>query len=275
VAKKKSQSKSKDQVFNLSILDETELTALARAVQEEFQRRGVTTEVARIATEEARRLAIEEARKETERERKRAEDEKATEKAARIRALAVRARELFGSDQAEFKVAIWEKSGDKRVYISQGFDNNWVEYYHTGNSREAPKAIKIRPVILRDLAAHLGITRAEAGNLIKDYCGGICDGWTSVTVEVNTSNAPLVDGTLVTRYVIQHRSSGYYGQIKTRSFWTRNKTDADRFSTTDDAEAAVEKYCGGTANYLAKSAEEVKVVAITERIPFPLNPDNN
>lgn len=209
-------------------------------------------------------IRVEEARK--------AEAAKLAEVEVRKRALAARARELFGSDEPDFRVQVWSKDPEKRVYIGHGYDANWVEYFHTGNGRVAPGTLKVIPEAVDPLAAHLGTSAEDAKARIKEYCAGLCRDWKAITIEVSEANAPTDPAAAVTRYALKAtgQNSGVRYAKNTRSgYWCYDASDADNFASPEAALAAAPNYCGDQACYLCKSADLVEVVPVTKRLPFP------
>lgn len=206
-----------------------------------------------------------EARKERERREAEAAALKATEtnrRNARLRDLAARARELFGSDQAEFTVQVWDRDGDRRVYVGHGYDNNWIAYYHTGTARTAPGSLEVLvQAIVRDLATHLGIAKGEAEALIKDFCAGLCKEWTTLKLEVCEGNAPRDPACSLPSWVVWDGDSRrpWYLRIGGPSAHTSEIAAAARFGSAEEARAAAE--AAGKADW--------KVVSRPTWTPFP------
>jgi hypothetical protein len=248
-------------------LDEAEKARIAQAAAERESRRIREEEERRIAAEAAERVRREAARKQETgaEEAKRKHNES-------IRLVAVRARELFGSDASEFMVQVWEKPGDRRVYIGHGYESNWLEYYRDGTSRYAPGTLMVvKPStcpIFKDLAAHLGKTVPEAVDLVKEFCEQLCKEWKTVKIEVNTSNAPLHPGSLVDRWIL-HAGDNKWGRDHRKGWLTFDKSEATTFESESLALEAIPKYVGANSMHLAKTAEEVTVVKVSRRLAFP------
>lgn len=232
---------------------EAEVWAAALADEEKTRiaREAAAREAERLRAEEGRRIAREAAekvRREAEAKAKAEAEAKAQDKAARLRAVAVRARELFGSDQADFRIELWERSGDKRVYVGHGYEGNWVEYYHTGNARTAPGSLVVKvSALVADLAAHLEISKDEARSLIRDFCAALWEQWGAGKIEVNASNAPRDEACRATSWVAwdSDPKRPYYfraGSATTSGDgvpYTSDFSGADRFATEAEAREAV------------------------------------
>ncbi len=233
-----------------------------------------TAEARKLREEEARRVA-EQAAAKVRQEAETAKAEQARKHAEYIRRIATEARALFGSDQAQFKVSGWEKPGDRRIYVGHGYDNNWVEYWHDGNSRVAPGTLKTIGCVVTQLAEHLGITKEEATAKIKGFCEGLIDppGKASWKIEVNASNAPLAEGTLVDAYVLAAKNkdgSPRYGKKGRTDFYTFDLDGADSFYTAEKAMAKAPDYLGTIPHkHLAESLDQITLTTRKVRRAFP------
>ena len=233
-----------------SLSDAALLDLLALAMTEAVERGLDTTDPranTRQAAEEAAKAAAK-AKAEADRIAAKAAAEKAQALAARVRQVAVDSRAFFGYD-TDYKVKVWEKTGEKRVYVGPEFNDNWVEYYHTGNSRVAPGTIKIRPVIIRLLAEHLEISRDEATNRIKEFCRSTCDGWRGLEVEVTPDNAPAPPECKATHY-------------RVRSDTPRGNRSVNYLAKGDSG-----PYVGGRDEALAWRSREAAEKALQSEIP--------
>lgn len=274
--------------LDFTVLTDDQLVTLIREALREAVRRGsaVATaaesagleeaERARIARDaaarEADRMRAEEARRVAEQAAVDARAAAEQAKAQRLRDLAAEARSLFGSDQPEFTVSTWEKNGDKRVYVGHGYGSNWVEYYHTGNARTAPGTLKLTiGGIAADLAKHLDVPVAEAKERIKQFCTKVAS-WSNLRLEVNPSNAPLAEGTLVARYRARNRKLSDYWLTNTtgKGRWGGQKGDAILFPTADEALTAGRAALGRDCGFYAPEVEEdVIAEAVNVRVAFP------
>jgi hypothetical protein len=242
-------------------LDEAEKARIAKDAAEQAARQIREEEAARIAREAA------------ERTRREAESRKTNDAAARLRAIAVEARSLFGSDQDNFKVEVWDRAGDRRVYIGHGHSENWIEYYHTGNHRFGPQTLKITAKsCASDLAKHLEITKEEAAEKIKAFCCMVATKYQTMRLEVTPDNAPLDPLATLKRFILVRAGGfGVYGHKNRGS--ARNITneylDADRFLTADAARAAIPQYVGSPLHlYLAEAPEAIEVREVDHRVAF-------
>ena len=202
-------------------------------------------EAERLREEEARQVAAEavaRVRREREAEKVRQDEEAARMEAERLRSLAQGARSLMGHDEADFVVQVWSRNGDQRVYIGQGYDANWVEYYHTGNARILPGSIKFPVAADRLLAEHLGCTREEAQDRIKDFCSELCKEWRSLRLEVTEANAPCDPACRVTRWLLQAKSGNYIRRLRKGNApaLTGVAQEARKHQSREEAEAALE-----------------------------------
>ena len=112
--------------------------------------------------------------------------------AAEIRSFAQRARQIFGDRPRSFRVHLWRRDGDSRVFIGGGYRDNLVTYWHTGNARVSPGKIEVTDLCLEKVKALHGITTVEATALIRDFAVAVCDRWKEVLIEVSPDNAPLL-----------------------------------------------------------------------------------
>jgi len=258
-------------ILDFSSLSDDQLVELIRAALREAVRRGSAVEAAvrsagleesekariaqaaarkeaeRIAREEADRVAREAAER-VRREAEKKQEQAAIDKAAKLRALAVRARELFGNGWPEFSVSIWSKAGDKRVYIQCGFDQKFCTYYHTGNARTAPGTIEIAEWAVRERAKALGIEEAAARAEVKEFCESLCRGWESLRLDVNESNAPRDRRCYVDRWLIK-RGMYFRGRGRYADFGSDGEAKAIRYLSREAAEgdlAAAEAQFGRT-----------------------------
>ncbi len=162
--------------LDLSGLSHDQLIELFRAVCAEAARRGAATsdaaqaawvdeaERARIAGEAERETAARLRREEEERIRRDAAD-RVVREAAKAKTAEAQERERLrwgrrkGIAQAvldiferanyrpdivkDLKIEAWAKNADVRVYIGIGFNENRIEYHHTGNAKHAPRTLKL------------------------------------------------------------------------------------------------------------------------------------
>jgi hypothetical protein len=247
-------------------LEEAEKARIARAAAER--------EAERLRQEEAARVAREAAEK-VRRDAERAKEQEAIDERAKIRAIAARARELWGSGWSEFTVQVWDRKGDRRVFVQADFDRKFTTYYHTGNERIAPGTLAEDarwPV--ECLAEHLGIPEDEARGKIKEFCAGLCRDWKGLKVEVNESNAPCDPAAKSDYYILKAALSGSHQRFghkyEGREDWYCIKADdADRFPTREAALAAIPEYVGEHGMHLASRADNVLVERREKRLAFP------
>jgi hypothetical protein len=283
-------------MLDFSTLTDDQLVGLIREALQEVVRRGPAVEAAAraagldeaekakvaaaAAQAEARRLRDEEARRVAEeaaaKVRQEADEHKADaerDKAAILRGIAREARSLFGSDQPEFTVALWEKPGDRRIYIGHGYNSNWVEYHHDGDHRTAPGTCKAIAAVVDPLAEHLGVMKAEAREKVADFCRRLIERKFRGKLEVNASNAPIDPATLVDEYVLavpQGDGTTRYGKTNRNTWYGYNLADADPFPTREAALAAAAKhYVGPGAGHLTDSLDKITLATRKVRRAFP------
>lgn len=248
---------------DVAALETDQLKALLQSAAAELARRDVA---ARRIVEDARAEAAARQRAEAEAEAA----SKANDAAARLRAIATRARELFGSDQPEFTVTRWGAGADRRVYIGHGYDNNWVEYYHDGNARIGPGKLVFQvPAVRDELAAHLGITPDEAREMIREFCRGLADAYGPIKIEVSEANAPRDPAAQTTLFALKLRGDrNHYAQKGVTHRYDYRLATADKFATADEARAAIPEYLPPLGR-LAQSADDVELVEVPAWLPFP------
>jgi hypothetical protein len=244
-----------EELLRAATLDETERLRIASAA--------AAAEARRLKEEAARRVA-EEAAAKVRREAAQKQADSVAATAAKVRAVAVRARELFGSDVECFSVRLWEKPGDKRVYVGGGYGSNWVEYYHTGNGRTAPGTISTHYGVVKALAEHRGVTWQEAEGLIRDFCRDVCERWNSLHCEVNGSNAPRDPAAVDRGFVVKPKDEGWYYTtrcVRRAAAYTHDADEADLFATAEDGLAVVRGLVeGGRLSHDWDGAEAVPAV---------------
>lgn len=202
---------------DFTILTDEQLVALIEAAVAEAVRRGVEMEdrahravlsaqeraviAQKAAAREAERLRETEAHRvaEAAAEKVRAEalaqaaEEKAAEEArlwAKKKALSRMVRDTLGFG---WTLTVWSQSGEKRVYLD-GSSGGRVEYYETGNSRNAPQSLKAvwgKQGVEKSLVPELRIIVALAASE-----------WTTLKIECDPSaRAAVADLPLPDDYV--------------------------------------------------------------------------
>ena len=241
-------------------LDEAQKARVAAAAARREAERLKAEEERRIATEAAEKVRREAAEKVAEAKR---------DAAARLRGIAQEARSLFGSDQAEFTVSCWEKSGDRRIYIGHGYKSNWVEYHHDGDSRVAPGTLKIVNGILGPLAAHRGISTSDARALIEGFVRGLVEAKFSGKLEVNGSNAPRDPGCKKHVYIIKHKFHNRYAKEGENRNEVYDECEAQKFASEAEAREALPKFIGSNPPFtLSDEADRLEIRSRIEWLPF-------
>lgn len=218
-------------------LGDDEATRIARAAAER--------ETVRLRDEQARTIAqqaAEKVRREAEAAKVKAEADKQAAHNARLGAIAAEARALFGSDVAEFNVKVWQKPGDKRVYIGKGYGANWVCYYHDGTSKIAPGTLEVEATgAVTDLATHHGESQDAARERMKAFAAGLCREWSTLSLDVTESNAPRDPASFVEGKFYIKAHDGFYAARQGDGSWAGTKlmAEATAFETRDEASAAI------------------------------------
>jgi hypothetical protein len=253
-------------------LDEAEKARIAKEAAER--------EARKLHEEEARRIADEAAAK-VRRDAERAKEQEAIDGRAKIREIAVRAREIWGSGWPDFVVQVWDRKGDRRVFVQGDFDSKFTTYYHTGNERIAPGTLSEESKWPAErLAEHLGIAVDEARAQIKEFCVRLCEEWKQIKLEVTESNAPRNPAARTSYYVLKSRLSRGSYQMFGKKFpgkedwYTSTKESADRFATEAEALAAIPEYVGDHHLHLAPSAEKVEIVACVKWFAHPVKTES-
>lgn len=91
-----------------------------------------------------------------------------------------RLNELVDSSST-LELHVWSNnSGEKRVYVSVNGRKHWndneIEYYHTGNAKNPPKSAKFSSKLLAE-----GHTKAE----LLEFLGNVADAWTNLKLTCN------------------------------------------------------------------------------------------
>lgn len=175
--------------LDFSILTDDQLVSLIRLACQEAGRRSAlcqaAAEAAMLDEAERARIAREAAAKEASRIR--------AEQAARVAESAARAVrvETEGKQIAElwaFKdemgsrisailrpkravlLKIWERDGDKRIYLGGGYGDNDLTYHHTGSSKFKPGTIECATADLHITKADLPRVKQEILPLLVEIC---------------------------------------------------------------------------------------------------------
>lgn len=123
-----------------------------------------------------------------EEERRQKEEAAAAAKAAEVakkKAIADKKAALEASVGEEFGVGccfkVWDRKGDRRVYITLADTGNTIEYYHTGTRyRKAGEVVTDRG--LAEYADRYGIDTEEAKRRVREFCAAACTAWVAVEV---------------------------------------------------------------------------------------------
>lgn len=91
-----------------------------------------------------------------------------------------RLNELVNSSDT-LELHVWSNAcGEKRVYVSvagrKQWNDNEIEYYHTGNAKNPPKSGKLSSKLLAD-----GHTKAE----VLEFLDTVADAWTNLRLTCN------------------------------------------------------------------------------------------
>lgn len=81
------------------------------------------------------------------------------------------------------RVQVWNRDGEKRVYVGS-FGSNALEYYHTGNRKQRPGSLYAAKAI-RDYAASHGSLEPEAEARFRSWCEDLCAAWASLVIETD------------------------------------------------------------------------------------------
>ena len=157
------------------MLDEADKAKLAR---EAFER-----EKLKIEREEAERVireAAEKARAATESAARKAEEQRIAETWQYKDKVGVEVSAILKPTR-NCELRVWAKGADKRIYVGGGYNDNDVEYYHTGTHNEKPRSIKI------GFSKDIAIIKAEAEEVkaaLLPVLGAICEKWQSITIPI-------------------------------------------------------------------------------------------
>ena len=91
-----------------------------------------------------------------------------------------RLNELVQSDDT-LELHVWSNDrGEKRIYVSvsgrKRWNDNEIEYYHTGNAKNPPKSVKVSSKLLAD-----GHTREE----LLNFLGAVAERWINLRLTCN------------------------------------------------------------------------------------------
>lgn len=75
-----------------------------------------------------------------------------------------------------FQVEVWNRSGEKRVYVGHGFNGNCATYWHTGSDRKKPGTLELTEAA----KAKLGDRLPE----FKAFLVSLCEAWNAITVRI-------------------------------------------------------------------------------------------
>lgn len=134
---------------------------------------------ARVAQETARKTAAEAAQAAAERAARDAEAAKIAQTWEYKDKVGAELSNIFKPTK-DIELRVWSRGADKRIYAGGGYDDNALEYYHTGNNRNRPRTLK------RSL--HLSHLTQDEYKAIKpeliEMLAAICEKWTSIIIPI-------------------------------------------------------------------------------------------
>lgn len=161
-----------------AVLDEAEKARIARAAIERERGRFAREEAEQLAREV---LAREKAQKEAE--ARKAQEVKIHQDWEWKETMGAKISAILRPKNAQ-TLQVWNKS-DKRIYLGQGYNENMVVYYHTGNSRNKPRSIAIvlRPGNFSKEEWEAGKEKEVEQSLLPVF-DEICGKWNKVEFEI-------------------------------------------------------------------------------------------
>lgn len=159
-------------------LDETEKARIAAAAAQAEAAKLRAQERERIAKEAAEKVRREAPRGPSETERKAANAARLWELKRAGAAECVRVLRKF--DHEHFHVCVWNREGEKRVYIRKvgaRFGQNMVEFFCTGSSTKKPGSLKTGS--LKMIAEFRGVDEDLVLQEIRSLCESLCSTWTN------------------------------------------------------------------------------------------------